>query len=326
MSLDPQDLTGQTLGPYKIGELIGEGGFAWVFDGTRTDDGARVALKVLRPRYTADPRFESRFRNEYEVAASLKHPNIIRILDVGREGGVTYFAMDRYHEQLSDRIDRYGPLAEQAVVEIAKGIAQGLAYAHQAGIIHRDVKAGNILLGNHDRPIITDFGIARAVSGYASATGVDMTIGTPHYIAPEQAQGRPLDGRTDLYALGVTLYKATTGTLPFRSTDWFELARMHVEDPPESPRKKSPDLSSRVERVILKLMAKDPDDRYPSADELVGELEQLEDPSRRTETFGRTSVIRAILDSSPTSRWRNAAAAVLVVVVVALLVVLLTNR
>jgi serine/threonine-protein kinase len=326
MSLSPQDLTGQTLGAYQIGELIGEGGFAWVFDGRRTDDGTQVALKILRPRYAADPQFDSRFRNEYEVAASLQHPNIIRILDVGRVGGVTFFAMDRYHELLSDRIDHNGALCEQAVVEIAKGIAQGLAFAHKAGIIHRDIKAGNILLGENDRPVITDFGIARAASGYASATGVNMTIGTPHYIAPEQAQGQPLDGRTDLYALGVTLYKASTGSLPFRSTDWFELARMHVEDPPESPRKKSPDLSSRIERVILKLLAKNPDDRYFSADALVTELAELEDPSRRTETFGQSLVMRAIMKRRAWSKWRIPVTAVLVVVAVALLVVLLINR
>ena len=130
--------------------------------------------------------------------------------------------------------------------------------------------------------MLTDFGIARAVSGYVAATGFMMTIGTPAYISPEQAQGRTLDGRSDLYSLGITLYRMVTGEVPFRSKDWFELARMHVEERPEPPRNRHPELSKRLERIVLRLLAKHPDDRYPSAAALLEDLADIADRSRPT--------------------------------------------
>jgi serine/threonine-protein kinase len=157
-----------------------------------------------------------------------------------------------------------------------------------------------------------------------------MTIGTPHYVSPEQAQGRPLDGRSDLYALGVTLYKAATGELPFRSNDWFELARMHVEVPPEPPRKRRPDLSRRVERIILKCLAKHPDDRYASADDLLRELGAVERTSLQTAAFGIPTAARPKPEARRLprwlARWLLPIAAVAVVILVALLVVLLGGR
>src|SRR3989441_7866769 len=143
----------------------------------------------------------------------------------------------------------------------------------------------NILIQADGSPVISDFGIARAVSGYVASTGVNMTIGTPHYLSPEQAQGRPLDQRVDFYALGVTLYKAATGGVPFNSNDWFELARMHCEDPPPSLRRKRPDLSKRFERVVMKCLAKHPDDRYASAAELRADLDEVEQKRRLTATM-----------------------------------------
>jgi serine/threonine protein kinase len=151
-------------------------------------------------------------------------------------------------------------------------VDHALRFAHAQGVIHRDLKPDNILLRADGSAVLTDFGIARAVSGYVASTGVNMTIGTPHYLSPEQAQGRPLDQRVDFYALGVTLFKAATGEVPFTSTDWFELARMHVEDPPPSLRKKRPELSKRFERVVRRCLAKHPDDRYRDATELLGDI------------------------------------------------------
>src|SRR3989442_5924258 len=133
-------------------------------------------------------------------------------------------------------------------------------------------------------------GIARAISGYVASTGVNMTIGTPHYLSPEQAQGRSLDQRADFYALGVTLYKAATGEVPFTSTDWFELARMHVEDPPPPLRKKRPELSKRFERVVIKCLAKHPDDRYRDATELLADLEEAQEKRRPTAEIGMAPV------------------------------------
>ena len=265
------DLVGRTVGPYDLERLLGQGGFAWVFAG-RELDGTAVAVKVLMPRYAGDPQFERRFRNEAETAAQLKHPNIIRIRFVARSGNYVYFGMDLCADSLAARLQREGPLPEADIVRIAGDVAQGLGFAHAQGVIHRDLKPDNILLHSDGSAVISDFGIARALSGYVASTGVNMTIGTPQYLSPEQAQGRPLDARVDLYALGVTLFKAATGEVPFTSNDWFELARMHVEDTPPSLRKKRPELSRRFERVVMKCLAKHPDDRYRDAADLLADL------------------------------------------------------
>src|SRR2546428_259818 len=229
----PTDLVDHTIGPYHLERLLGQGGFAWVFVG-RELDGTPVAVKILKPRYGGDPQFEIRFRNEAETAAKLDHPNIIRIRFVARSGDYVYFAMDLCTDSLGARLAREGPLPESDILVIAADVARGLDFAHRQGVVHRDLKPDNILMHSDGSAVISDFGIARAVSGYVASTGVNMTIGTPHYISPEQAQGRPVDQRADFYALGVTLYKAATGEVPFTSTDWFELARMHVEQPPPS--------------------------------------------------------------------------------------------
>ena len=267
----PTDLVGRTVGPYDLEGVLGEGGFAWVFRG-RELDGSPVAVKVLKPRYAGDPQFERRFRNEAEMAAQLQHPNVIRIRFVARSGGYVYFGMDLCADSLAARLRREGPLPELDIVQITEDVAQGLGFAHGRGVIHRDLKPDNILLRSDGSAVISDFGIARALSGYVASTGVNMTIGTPQYLSPEQAQGRPLDARVDLYALGVTLFKAATGEVPFTSSDWFELARMHVEDTPPSLRKKRPELSKRFERVVMKCLAKHPDDRYRDAAHLLADL------------------------------------------------------
>jgi serine/threonine protein kinase len=281
----PTDLVGQTLGPYTLERLLGQGGFAWAFVG-RESDGTPVAIKVLKPRYAGDAQFESRFRNESETAAKLEHPNIIRIRSVAKTGEHVYFAMDLCADSLGARIAREGPLAEDDILRLARDIAGALEFAHQQGVIHRDLKPDNVLIRSDGAAVLTDFGIARAVSGYVASTGVNMTIGTPHYLSPEQAQGRPLDQRVDFYALGVTLYKAATGEVPFSSNDWFELARRHVEDPPPSLRRKRPELSKRFERVVMKCLAKHPDDRYANAAELRADLDEVEQKRRPTMNLG----------------------------------------
>ena len=299
------DLVGQVLGPYTLERLLGQGGFGWAFVG-RGDDGTPVAVKVLKPRYAGDPQFESRFRNESETAAKLEHPHIIRIRSVAKSGEHVYFAMDLCADSLGARIAREGPLPEEDILRLARDIVAALEFAHQQGVIHRDLKPDNVLIRSDGAAVLTDFGIARAVSGYVASTGVNMTIGTPQYLSPEQAQGRPLDQRVDFYALGVTLYKAATGEVPFSSDDWFELARMHVEDPPPALRKKRPELSKRFERVVLKCLAKHPDDRYANAAELRADLDEVEEKKRPTVTMGAapmgTSQREAITDPGSTNR------------------------
>lgn len=271
MTHAPTALVGTAVGPYQLERLLGEGGFAWVFAG-RDADGTPVAVKLLKPRYAGDPQFETRFRNEAELAAKLRHPRIIPIRAVARAGDEVYFAMELCPDSLGARIEREGPLPEAEIARIARQVAEGLQFAHGEGVIHRDLKPDNILLRADGSAVITDFGIARTLSGYVASTGVNMTIGTPQYLSPEQAQGRTLDQRLDFYALGVTLFKAATGELPFRSSDWFELARLHVEQRPPSLRKKRPELSKRLERVVRQCLAKHPDDRYRDATELLADL------------------------------------------------------
>lgn len=287
MTNAPTDLVGQRLGPYTLERLLGQGGFAWAFVG-READGTPVAIKVLKPRYAGDPQFETRFRNESETAAKLEHPNIIRIRSVTKAGEHVYFTMDLCADSLGARIAREGPLPEADIMRLARDIAAALAFAHNQGVIHRDLKPDNVLIRSDGGAVLTDFGIARAVSGYVASTGVNMTIGTPQYLSPEQAQGRPLDQRVDFYALGVTLYKAATGEVPFTATDWFELARMHVEDTPPSLRKKRAELSKRFEHVVMKCLAKHPDDRYANAGELLADLDSAEEKRRWWELWPRS--------------------------------------
>jgi serine/threonine-protein kinase len=272
---------GSTIGSYTLERLLGQGGFAWVFSARRTD-GKPFAIKVLKPRFSTDEAFRTRFRHESEFAAQLLHPHIVHIEEVCQESGSAWFAMDLYPDTLAAQLERTGMMSEDQIIQVGHDIGTALSFAHAQGIVHRDIKPDNILLSGRGESVLTDFGIARAISGYVAATGFNMTIGTPGYISPEQAQGRPLDGRSDLYSLGITLYRAATGELPFKSKDWFELARMHVEMKPEPPRTFRPEMMRRLERIILKCLAKHPDDRYNTADNFVEDLEDTVTKERPT--------------------------------------------
>ena len=277
MASEPTTLPNTTVGPYTTSGFLGGGGFAWVIAARKGGQPPEVALKVLKPKYAGDKQFAARFLNEAEVAGQLRHPNIIRILEVGQEGGDVWFAMPRLKESMDTLLGTDASLPEDQVVRTARDIARALAFAHDTGVIHRYIKPSNILFTDDGDAVLTDFGIARAVAGYSANTGKQMVLGTPHYISPEQARGLPLDGRTDIYALGVTMYRAATGDLPFRSSDWYELARLHVEEPPPPLREKKPELSKAFERIVLTCMAKDREERYLSAMALADELDTLLD-------------------------------------------------
>ncbi len=255
---------------------------AVVVAATPAGGGPDVALKVLKPKYAGDRQFTARFLNESTVAGELKHPNIIRILDVGQDGDAVYFAMPRLAASLAGRLETVPALPEPEVVRAARDVCRAMAFAHEAGVIHRDIKTPNILFDDAGTAVLTDFGIARVIASYASTTGKRLVIGTPHYVSPEQARGQPLDGRTDIYALGVTMYRAATGDLPFRSSDWYELARLHVEEPPEPPRRRRPELSRAFEKIVLTCLEKDRERRYATAGNLVEELDGLLSGKRST--------------------------------------------
>ena len=281
----PERYLGQTLGKYRIDAIIGSGGFAWVYKAWDPELEIPVALKILKPQYAGDPLFEQRFRREASTAARLRHPNIVKIYTVGRENEAVYFAMDYLPQGLADRLNVMTTLPESMLIRMAIDVASALGFAHREGVIHRDIKTDNILFDDHGNAIVADFGIARAVSGYAEQTGTNMVVGTPQYFSPEQARGQTLDGRADLYSLGVTLFKAATGVLPFSGDDWYEIARQHVEEKPPRPRTINPTLSKELEDVILQCLEKDADDRFESGEEMCEALLHLLQDRGETATF-----------------------------------------
>jgi serine/threonine-protein kinase len=284
----PERYLGRSLGRFRVDALIGSGGFAWVYKGFDPELEIPVALKVLKPQYAGDEKFETRFRREASTAAKLRHPSIIKIFAVGREEDAVFFAMDYLPQGLADRLNVMTTLPEPMLVRMAIDVASAIGFAHREGVIHRDIKTDNILFDEHGNAVVADFGIARAVSGYAEQTGTNMVVGTPQYFAPEQARGLTLDGRADIYSLGVTLFKASTGQLPFNGTDWYEIARQHVEDKPPRPRTLNPALSREVEEVILQCLEKDPANRFSTGEELGEVLMRL--MAERGETMAlRTS-------------------------------------
>lgn len=273
--LDAARLVGRSLGKYRVEALLGTGGFASVYRAYDTELEIPVALKVLKPQFAGDTQFERRFRREAATAARLRHPNIVKIYAIGRDDDAVYFAMDYLASGLSDRLTATPILPEAVTIRLGIDVASAIGYAHREGVIHRDVKADNILFDHHGNAVVVDFGIARAMSGYARHTKTNLVVGTPQYFSPEQARGHALDGRSDVYALGVTLYRAATGVLPFTGDDWYEIARQHVEDRPARPRFHNASLSRQFERIILMCLEKAPDDRYASAEALVQALAAL---------------------------------------------------
>ncbi len=271
----PERYLGCHLGRFRVDSNVGSGGFAWVYKGYDPELDIPVAIKILKPQYAGEEAFETRFRTEAATAAKLRHPNIIRILAVGREDTAVYFVMDFLPTGLDDRLRIMGTLPETLLIRLGMDVSAALAFAHREGVIHRDIKTDNVLYDDHGNAIVADFGIARALSGYTEKTGTNMVVGTPQYFSPEQARGQTLDGRADIYSLGVTLFKAATGVLPFQGDDWYEIARQHIEEPAPRPRSFNPALSRGMEHVILKCLAKDPAERYPTGDALHTELMQL---------------------------------------------------
>ncbi|MFN2398673.1 MAG: serine/threonine-protein kinase [Gemmatimonadaceae bacterium] len=294
----PERHVGTSLGRFRIDALIGSGGFAWVYKGYDPELDIPVAIKVLKPQFAGDETFESRFRREAATAAKLRHPNIVRILAVGRQEKDVYFVMDFLPHGLVDRLRVMGTFPDNLILRLGLDVSAALAFAHREGVIHRDIKTDNILFDDHGNAVVADFGIARAVSGYTNQTGTNMVVGTPQYFSPEQARGLALDGRADIYSLGVTLFKAATGVLPFQGDDWYEIARQHVEDEPPRPRSFNPAISREVERLILRCLEKDAELRYNTADALRADLTQLQ--AQSVDNTGSRTIMMATPRESDT--------------------------
>jgi serine/threonine-protein kinase len=261
---------------YEIGPEIGRGGMAEVFLARDRLLDRDVAVKVLSSSHVSDPTFVARFRREARAAASLNHHNIVAVYDWGEEGD-TYFIVMEYvaGRTLRDVLRTYERLPAMEASRIAGEIADALAFAHRNGVVHRDVKPGNVLLTPSGSVKVTDFGIAHAEAA-EDLTKTGSVLGTATYFSPEQAQGRELDGRTDVYSLGVVLYEMLTGVAPFVADNPVSVAYKHVREPPVPPSHIAPDVPGALDRVVLTAMEKNPDARYQSAADLRADLMRFE--------------------------------------------------
>src|SRR5437870_5825162 len=259
---------------YEIKQQVARGGMAEVFLARDLLLDRPVALKVLFPEFAADRSFVERVRREARAAANLNHPNIVSVYDWGEEDG-TYFIVMEYVKGRSLRqlIRTEGPLHPQRVAEIGAEIASALAFAHQNGVIHRDVKPGNVVISPSGQVKVTDFGIARAAGNAQEAlTQTGAVMGTATYFSPEQAQGRPIDPRSDVYALGIVLYEMLVGRPPFYNENPVTVAYQHVQETPVPPSQRNPDVPPPLEAIVLKALAKNPANRYASAQDLRADL------------------------------------------------------
>ncbi len=237
-----------------------------------------VALKVLRDRYAESEEFVERFRREARSAAALSHPNVVSVYDLGRsEDGMYLIAMEYVPGgTLKDRVEADGPLDPGAAAELGHQVAEALGIAHERGVIHRDVKSQNILLTASGDAKVADFGIARAAAaGTISQTG--CILGTAKYMSPEQAMGKPVGPSSDLYSLGVVLYEALTGEAPFEAETLVAIAVKHAEEPPRPPKEVNPGVTEGMNALVLRLLAKKPEDRYADTAELAEDLRRIRD-------------------------------------------------
>ena len=259
-------------GRYRVLRKLGSGGMADVYAAEDRQLGRRVALKVLHRRFAEDQQFVERFRREASSAAGLQHPNIVAIFDRGQWDGTSYIAMELVEGRtLKEVVRGKGPAPPEAAVDVTLQILRAARYAHKHGIVHRDIKPHNVLIDQDGRVRVTDFGIARA--GTSDMTETGSIMGTAQYLSPEQAQGRAVDARSDLYSIGIVLYELLTGQVPFDAESPVTVALMQVNEPPPPPRELNPAIPPAIEAVVLRAMEKDPDRRFQSADEFIAALE-----------------------------------------------------
>ena len=265
-------MTITTIGRYEIQGELGRGGMATVYEAFDPHTRRQVALKVLPQALLDQPDLRTRFQREAETIARLKHPNVVEVYDYGDQDGQPYLVMRLMQGgSLKDKLAN-GPMTIPQALPILQGVAGALDAAHQMGIVHRDLKPDNILFDQYDRPFLSDFGIAKLGETHATLTG-ETAIGTPHYVSPEQAQGdRPVDGRSDIYSLGIVLFEMLTGSRPFDAETPIQVMMQHIMAPVPKISRRSHDLPPGCDEIITKALAKNPDDRFQTAVSLVNEL------------------------------------------------------
>ena len=273
------DLTGKTLGKYRLIERLGRGGMAEVYKAYQPRLDRYVAVKLMHGYLAEDEGFVERFQREAKAIAALHHPHIVQVHDFDIQDDV-YYMVQEYVEggtlksKLKEANEQGKPIPLEETIRIMTAICQAVDYAHKQGRIHRDIKPDNIMFDQHDRPVLTDFGIASIVGG-TRLTATGAMVGTPTYMSPEQGKGFPGDERSDVYSLGVVLYEMVTGRVPFDADTPFAVVLKHVNDPLPMPRTLNPDIPPSIERVILKALAKEPEDRYQTAAELGQSLQEI---------------------------------------------------
>ena len=288
-------LSGSRLGQrYEIRSLLGQGGMADVYSAHDSVLGRTVAVKVLRGSLTSEGRALARFREEGEAAASLSHPNIVSLFDIGTDAGVPFIVMELVPgETLSEVIWREAPLPPERAAEIGEAVADALGFSHAAGIVHRDVKPGNIMLTPWGHVKVLDFGIARALSRARLTTSMELR-GTAEYLSPEQARGGEVDGRSDIYSLGAVLFETLTGRPPFEAESALAVARMHVETEPMPVRRLRPSVPISLETIVMRCLAKEPAERYQRAAQLAADLRRFR--------FDRSAITAPVPAHPPTDQ------------------------
>ncbi|MGD9346146.1 MAG: protein kinase [Candidatus Aminicenantes bacterium] len=269
---------------YEIVEEIGKGGMGKVYKAFDRDIDEYVALKIIRPEIASDEKTISRFKNELKLARKISHRNVCRMYDLGKDGDTKYISMEYISgEDLKKSIRRMGSLTIRKTVAIGKQICQGLVEAHRLGVFHRDLKPHNIMIDREGNARIMDFGIARFPEA-KGITDAGMMIGTPHYLSPEQVEGKDTDHRSDLYSLGIILFEMVTGSVPFDGDTTLSIAVKHKTEMPRDPREFNNQIPGRLSQLILRCLEKDPIQRYQSAEDLCIELTQVEEDLPTTET------------------------------------------
>ena len=266
---------GENVGPYRIIAQLGSGGMATVYKAYHAALDRYVAIKVMHAAFKEDPNFLARFQREARIVARLEHPHIVPVYDFNEHEGQPYLVM-RFIEgdTLKARLQA-GPMTIPQVTDILRPVCQALAYAHDQDVLHRDIKPSNILLTAQGGVFLTDFGLAKIAQAGESTLSQDTMIGTPQYISPEQAQGNAsLDVRTDIYSLGVVMYELLVGRVPFQADTPYAVIHDHIYSPLPMPRSLRPDLPEPFERVLLKSLAKERDDRYTTVEDMLAALER----------------------------------------------------